>query len=420
MTKLRSITLVVMAALALIVGILPGYAQTPEGTPVIPAQSLIVEPIGAPANQFVNLTWPPPVYVVRGQVTLRGSANLPQMNNYFIEFRALNPDLTPNENGTWLPAILPQQSSVQDAELGVWDTTLVPDGVYEIRLTVNVTGVAPVFARVSPVRVENNPPPFVIIATPIPTQAPQPTQAPVFSTPTIIAPPPPTQAPAPTQIPPTPVDTTPRVTANLNANVRDGDTTEYPVLDFLLNGDVARIIGISARGNGWYLIQMENGTRGWISPTVVTVEGDLNAVPRVQPPPPPFTPTPSPTLTPVTQANIIITGITLDEDPPECNNTFTIRVGVKNIGSGSSNSTGTLSSQDFHIASNTVQGSTTGGFPVLAPNQEFTVELRLTVATYYNEAHRIVIVADSANQVPETNEGDNFAARDYTLARATC
>src|SRR5688572_8623950 len=110
MTRLRSTTLVLLAVLALIGGILPTYAQTvattetpiapatEERTPIIPAQSLIVEPIGAPANQFVNLTWPPPVYVVRGQVTLRGSANLPQMNNYFIEFRALNPDLTPNEN----------------------------------------------------------------------------------------------------------------------------------------------------------------------------------------------------------------------------------------------------------------------------------------------------------------------------------
>src|SRR5512134_240457 len=36
-----------------------------------------------------SITWPPPVYVLRGEFQIRGSASLPNMTNYFIEFRPL-------------------------------------------------------------------------------------------------------------------------------------------------------------------------------------------------------------------------------------------------------------------------------------------------------------------------------------------
>src|SRR5262245_38841116 len=83
-------------------------------------------------NPNANISWPPPVYVVKGQFPIRGTANLPNMTNYFIEFRPLNDDLTPQGGAdVWFPALLPSQASVSDGVLGVWDTTLITDGVYE-------------------------------------------------------------------------------------------------------------------------------------------------------------------------------------------------------------------------------------------------------------------------------------------------
>jgi SH3 domain-containing protein/CARDB protein len=350
-----------------------------------------------PPNPNANISWPPPVYVLRGQFTLRGSANLPNMTGYFIEFRALNADLTEPIPELWLPATLPNTSAVQDSELGTWDTRGVPDGIYELRLTVNVLTGTPVTQIIGPVRVENTPPPFAV--TPLAATA---------------APLPPLQAT------PTAFDTTPRVTSNLNANVRSGDGTSYPVIGGLLEGETAPIVGISSLGTGWYLIELANGSRGWVSPSVVTVSGDISSVPRVEPPPPPL-PTAIPaTPTPISTVNLVAGNFHFDPGSPKCKQTFNIYIDVANFGSSPSPS-GIVGIQDLRRADGSLQGSTIGAFPVIQPGQTISVgPIPLTINTFYNEEHRLVMSVDPANQIPETNEGDNVKEAAYTLDKAAC
>ncbi len=192
--------LILLLALTLVLPVV-GFAQTST----------------QPANPNANIIWPPPVYVIRGQFPIRGTANLPNMTNYFIEFRPLNDDLTPQGGAdVWFPAILPSQAAVQNDVLGVWDTTLIADGLYEMRLTVNVSQGSPVFAVVSPLRIENTPPPFAVTPTPFPTAT--------------FVPPTPTLQPT--------VDTTPRVTITSSpaGNVRQGDGTNYNIITSLPTG----------------------------------------------------------------------------------------------------------------------------------------------------------------------------------------
>ncbi len=254
---------------------------------VLPATVFAQSAPATPPNPNAQIIWPPPVYVVRGQFQIWGTANLPNMTNYFIEFRPLNNDLTPQgTNDVWFPAILPSQAAVQQDVLGVWDTTLVGDGLYQLRLTVNVSQGSPVYSVISPLRIENTPSLFGATATPFPT-------------PTFI---PPTAAPLPT------IDTTPRITiaSSPSGNVREGDSTFYRILTSVPTGTTARIIGISNQGSGWFQIQLDNGQIGWVAPSIVTTSGDLSALPRVQPPPPPpptATPFPTATPVPVSQAN---------------------------------------------------------------------------------------------------------------------
>jgi uncharacterized protein YraI len=356
-----------------------------------------VEPSPSVAiNPNANISWPPPVYVVRGEFTIRGSANLANMTNYFVEFRALNDDLTPQDEAQpWAPAILPTANAVQDDVLGVWDTAVVPDGVYELRLTINIQGGNPFFFRVAPVRVENEPPPFALTPTVIPATA----------TPVATLPPPPTATPS-----------TPMATANVNANVRSGDSTQYPIVGALREGESAPIVGISSFGTGWYVIDL-SGRRVWISPSVVNVSGDTTGLPRINPPP---VPTPVATATPVTQANIVIDAVNISPFPLNCNQTASINVTIRNAGTGATNSGGAIFVQDVHVATGQQQQSTVGTFPVLNPGQTFVSEMRLTVSTYHSEQHRININVDSNNQVAETNEGDNFWSSEYQLQKATC
>jgi len=360
-----------------------------------------------PANPNAQIIWPPPVYVVSGQFKIWGTANLPNMSNYFIEFRPLNPDMTPqSSNNVWFPAILPSQAAVQQDVLGEWDTTLVGDGLYELRLTVNVTNGNPVYHIVSPLRIQNILPAFAATATPFPTA-------------TFI---PPTPVPQPT------IDTTPRVTitSSPQGNVREGDSTFYRILTSLPSGTSARILGISNRGSGWYQIQLDNGLIGWVAPSIVSTSGDLTGLPRVQPPPPPPpTATPFPTAIPstpipVSQANLVAGIVVLDPGSPTCAQTFTVGFDVANLGSQPTSISGTVSLVDTRNSDGSQQGNTIGGFPVLSPGQTFRVNMPLTISTWYNEQHNITLVIDPANQIPETVEGDNARTISYTLAKGSC
>lgn len=351
-----------------------------------------------------NITWPPPVYVLRGQFELRGTANLPNMTSYFIEYRLLNDDLTANESASWIPATLPSNARVVDGPLGTWNTTIVADGLYEIRMTIGVSSGSPVYAIVSPVRVENTPPPFAVTPTEV-------------VIPTLV---PPTQAPQiiPTLVPtPTALDLTPRAEIVTGANVRQGDSTFYPIVTGLVAGEIVPVVGISSTGSGWYLIELPNGRRGWVAPSVVRITGDVRNVPRVAPPPPP---PPTATPTPVTQANLVITSVTLSPDPPRCRETFSIIARITNVGTGPTSTGGTVLAQDTHAATGTITASTNGAFPVLNAGQSFDSQMRLTVDTYFEELHRLTVIVDSGAQILETNEGDNTFIRDYTLRRGDC
>jgi uncharacterized protein YgiM (DUF1202 family) len=394
MMKNHRIIALVLVAVILAVALTVSAQQTIEP---VPAQ---------PVNPNAHINWPPPIYVLRGQFTIRGSANLPSMTSYFIEFRPLREDLTAqDENAPWFPAVLPTAAAVQDDVLGIWDTATAPDGVYELRLTINIAGTTPFYFRVSPLRVENEPPPFAITPTPLPVIQASATPLPQVVAPTLI-------------LTPTALDTTPRVSALVDANVRRGDSTQYDVLGALLAGETAQVVGRSSTGSNWYLILLPNGARGWIAPSVVTPSGNMSNVPLVSPPPPP---TPTFTPTPLAQVNLVAGNITLSPSTPNCAQTFNVFVDIANFGTTANTISGSISVVDTRAADGSVQQTTVGVFGIIQPGQTVNVgPIPLTVSTFYNELHRITITIDSAGQIAETNEGDNVNSLTYTLSKASC
>lgn len=384
--------------------------------------SLIVFTVSAPLlaqsevgaeNPNAQITWPPPVYVLRGEFELRGSANVPNMANYFIEFRPLDEQLQPPAGReVWFPATLPNSSAVQDDVLGLWDTATIPDGIYELRLTVNVRGADPITDSVTPIRIENTPPPFATVVAPIalPTNTLVPA---VQVTPTT----PPATA-IPTQ------DPTPRVTISTpTGNVRQGDSTVFGIIVTLNQGTVLDVIGISSTGSGWYNIRLPDGRTGWVAPSIVTVSGNIGTVPRVQPPPPPATPIPTPvpfTPTPTSTANLVAGIVVLEPGTPTCGQTFNVGFDVANLGSTATLASGIVSLVDVRAADGSTQGTTVGGFPILQPGQTFRVVMPLTVSTWYNETHRITLIIDPQSIIPETNETDNQRVTEYVLQKGSC
>ena len=134
--------------------------------------------LAAPPAQgdLALITSPQNNAIVRGLVSIRGSATHPQFQFYKVEF-AREP--VTGENFAIIGAIHEQQ--VVDGQLEVWDTTQVPDGSYTLRLRV--------------VRLDGNYSEYsvvqVVVANAQPTETPTPGVTP---TPTV----------SPTPLPPTP------------------------------------------------------------------------------------------------------------------------------------------------------------------------------------------------------------------------
>lgn len=380
----------------------------------------LIDPISAAdVNPNANISFPPPVYVVRGDsVEIRGTVNLPNMRNYFVEFRPLIVEesseitATPIANRPWFPATLTQTLPVNDNLIGTWNTFTAPDGLYELRLTINTTDAQPVFARISPIRVQNNIPSFLEgVDTSLPT--PLPTQIAPSNRPTLV--------PTPTSV--TGVGGAPVVTALVDSNVRRGDSTIYDRVGFLFVGETAQVVGVSSFSSGWYYIELKDGKRGFVAPSVVDLEGSIAGVPLINPPPPPTpvaTATPIPTSTPITSANVKITNVRLDPNPPTCKKTYTIYVKVQNDGTTATNTGGSISITDTRAADGTLIESTFGAFPILQPGQTFEGIIPITVDTYYEENHNINFVIDSTGVIPETNENDNALTVSYNLKRGDC
>jgi hypothetical protein len=405
----------VFLVLTLLLLVAPAMGQEDAG-PIAPKDPDMV-------NAEAHISWPPPVYVVRDIVDILGTVALPSMRSFFVEFRPLMLDMmTGAENdgeNPWLPATLPQIEEVADDVLGSWNTVTIRDGLYELRLNINTGGGEQVFFRVSPIRVENNPPEFmteqqVAAEEQPPSQAQEQAEEPAAEP---IGEP----EPEPTE------DPRPHVIATVNSNVRAGDSTLYGVIGHLLEGDSALIKGISSYGTGWYYIELANGRNGFIYPGIVNTRGDLDNLPRINPPLLPPTPIPVPTAVPAppqpqsSGADLVFQQVVVNPHPVECKETYRIDVIVRNAGSGAATSGGMILVTDKGL-NGTGQAQTTQiAFGPLAPGHTTAVHGFLTPSVHYDTVHHINLQLDSNNQVAETNEGNNIhAAAPYHMQRGSC
>ncbi len=158
-----------------------------------------------------QITSPRDRATVRGLVPIEGSATHPQFQKYEIHY---GPE--PNPGDQWTPiGGSPFTVPVVQGRLGLWDTTIIPDGVYSLRLRVVrqdgnydeyfVRGI-----QVANTRPTETPTPAETPTPPGPTDTPTPTPTIVIGVPTVASPTPkPTATPLPTASPtdtPEPLD----------------------------------------------------------------------------------------------------------------------------------------------------------------------------------------------------------------------
>jgi len=124
----------------------------------------------------VRIDWPPPVFQLAGPFEVIGTVNPPGLRSYFLEAAALEPE---GSEPFWLPVSMPSTAPVVFGVLAVWDTTLLDDGLYSLRLRAILTSGETLTYTVTPLRVANllTAPNVDADALP-PTPAPPPTPVP--------------------------------------------------------------------------------------------------------------------------------------------------------------------------------------------------------------------------------------------------
>jgi hypothetical protein len=224
-------------------------------------------------------------------------------------------------------------------------------------------------------------------AQPTPPPAPQPTQSSA----------PPTPEPSPTQC-------YALVTANTNANVRNGPGTAYDAVGYLPIGGTARVAGQNDARTWWY-IEFAGGPGGyaWIAGSVTT-SACIPAVLQVVAAPP------LPTAVPATATNIppvvVLPDLYVSEYswspvPPHMGVSFHVRVGVYNQGNGPA---GAFTVQ-WWLSTSAPSATCTWNMASLVAHGGRILECDYTPGGWANYPSRVVV--DSADTVGESNEANN-------------
>jgi hypothetical protein len=166
---------------------------------------LLAGPLGqvVQSQTLGQITSPRDRAQVRGLVPIEGSATHPQFQKYEIHY---GPE--PNPANQWTPvAGSPFGVPVVQGRLGLWDTTIIPDGIYTLRLrVVRLDGNYDEY-MVHGIQVLNSQPtetptPEASPTPEAPTNTPEPTVTVVIGVPTVASPTArPSSTPMPTALP---------------------------------------------------------------------------------------------------------------------------------------------------------------------------------------------------------------------------
>jgi hypothetical protein len=136
------------------------------------------------------ITWPAEGDTLSGSVQITGTVEHHEFASYQLDFA------TADQPDDWLSIQGATSQKVTEGVLGLWDTSSLPNGVYRLRLLVNLRSGDTFETVVESLEVDNTRP------TDVPTVAPPPTERPTL--------PPPTPGPSPTPVIWQPPTVTPR------------------------------------------------------------------------------------------------------------------------------------------------------------------------------------------------------------------
>jgi len=157
--------------------------------------------IAAQTDPPIAITSPAPDSIISGEVTITGTTDVLGFTSSQLDFSYAS-----NPADTWF-TLQTSSQPVVDSPLATWDTTLISDGDYVLRLRVFLTDGSSQEVT-TPIKVQNDTPivtptftptstpesikgqiptPFLVAASPTPTTTPRPTPTPLPTNPASLA-----------------------------------------------------------------------------------------------------------------------------------------------------------------------------------------------------------------------------------------
>ncbi|MCU0463564.1 MAG: PKD domain-containing protein [Anaerolineae bacterium] len=134
---------------------LPFFTQVAPPTSIgfVPPQPVVIPATATPST--ISIVILSPIYgnVIAQNVQILGAATHPNFLQYVVEY---GPD--PNPNNLWYPIGGARQTPVLNGVLGIWTTTNIPDGQYQLRLRVYLRDGSTPQTVVNNLRVQNSAP----------------------------------------------------------------------------------------------------------------------------------------------------------------------------------------------------------------------------------------------------------------------
>jgi len=219
----------------------------------------------------------------------------------------------------------------------------------------------------------------------------------------------PPEAGQPTLTVPPPVQDTatatpclPNVFASTNVNVRFGPGPAYDIIGLLPGGSSALVFGRNSEGSWWYIeFPTGSGQFGWVAASVTT-SACIPATLQIVAAPPLPTPTFTPTI--VARPDLYVSEYMWSPLQPHMGVEFHIRVGVYNQG----NTAAGAFTVQWWLSVNAPAPGCTWNIPSMAARGGRILECDYTTGGWANYPSQVI--ADSANTVWESDEGNNTAS----------
>lgn len=203
------------------------------------------------------------------------------------------------------------------------------------------------------------------------------------------------------------------------SNLRRGPGTSFELVGSISVNQEVVIVAVNP-DRDWYHIRYGDQGDAWIYSELVSPTDDLGGLPVESGPAPAQEAT---TVPAADGANLVIAGIRLEPENLVCNEAGKVHVSLRNEGAEDTGTGGWIAVEDTVPGHDGVvaQSDAANPFPRVSAGQTITaMPVNITVNTYTEELHRIVVSVDSGGHIAETNEDDNSAYLEYTLRRGNC